>query len=299
MPIVEKLSIISQAYLDQLVAKGILYKDSGECYNPLIDKDRWSEVCMPYPMVGDVAGKTLNLTKVDKLRWQTSTENGNWYIGPWMLEENYTELITHGKYRPEPFARTKDGYGVYMLKIMDFMHLEQLVLKGVLTKEKIGDEYYYHPCVDDMGNVSMPKMMADQLCGRMIKGQGTESSWAEVETEHRWNIAQWMLADNYDYLLERLKGEMNTEQFEPEEEEPEEEEEETHDWNEAHVVGVIKETNPECITIDCTNLPVPVICYGDAEGHGIGERVKVRGTLRRVYNMMGYPEIDISYIEEY
>lgn len=61
-------TIISKTQLDELVSRGILYKDSEDCYNLIIDSDRWGAVCMPSDMVSDVAGKTLELTKVDSSR---------------------------------------------------------------------------------------------------------------------------------------------------------------------------------------------------------------------------------------
>ena len=294
-----KKTIINECQLDNLVSKGILYKDSDDCYHPLIDKNRWGEVCMPCVMVGDVCGKTLDLEKADDMRWQTDVEHGHWFIGPWMLEENYDELIKHGKCIPEPWYD-----GKYRLHIISKAHLEDLYNKDILTKRTYGEnDYVYEACISGMGNMTFPDAMVDQIAGKTVLcyKPGGSMWWVEEETEHRWSISEWMLEENYEYLKLRALGELRYEEDDEEEEEPEEEEEEEEipDWCEASVVGVIEETNPEYITINCSEMSVPILCYGDSECHGIGERVKVRGKLRRVHNMMGYPEIDINYIEEY
>lgn len=298
-----KKTIINECQLENLISNGIVYKNADDCYYPLIDKDRWSEVCMPCVMVDDVIGKTLDIEKVDDLRWHVEAENGDWFIGPWMLNENYEELIKQGKFIPEPWS-----HGKYILHIMSKAHLEDLYNKDILSKRTYGDnDYVYEACFSGMGDMSFPDAMVDQIAGKTMHcyKPGGSRFWVEEETEHRWSISEWMLEENYEYLLKRLKGELDIDQLEPEgEEEPdddeeEEEEEEIPDWCEASIVGVIEETNPEYITINCSEMSVPVLCYGDAKGHGILERVKVRGKLMRVHNMMGYPEIDINYIEEY
>jgi len=293
-------TIISETQLDELVTRGILYKDRDLCYWPVIDKDRWGSASMPSSMVAEIAGETLELTKVEGAQGWRKEQPINWYISPWMLEENYAELIKHGRYKPEPYAKNEDGFGLYKLKIMDFMHLECLVNKGIISKKAVNGMVYYTPNIDAMGDISMPIRMAEQICGKVIScNEGIMSTWVECETGNIWNIAPWMLADNYDYLLDRLKGEPNTESLEPDKGDEEKEEEESPDWNETRLVGYIIEKNTDCITIECYVPSVPVLCYGNADGHGIGEHVKVRGNLRRVNNMMGYPEIDIVHIEEY
>lgn len=215
-----------------------------------------------------------------------------------MLEENYAELRKHGKYRTEPYSVSPDGFGLYKLKIMDFLHLEQLVNKGVISKKVINGMVCYHPDIDGMGDISMPVIMAERICGKIISCKGTCSSWSDLETGFRYAIAPWMLADNYDYLLERLKGTPNTALLEHEEDD-DEEEEESPDYSEARAVGTITAANSEYIALECADIPVPVLCYGNAEGHGKDDHVKVRGKFRRVHNMMGYPELDIVHIEEF
>lgn len=304
----ESKKIISETQMDALVSRGILYKDSDDCYHPLIDWQKWGFQTIPHTMMLDVADKTIKLTKTLRNKtWRTKQGYyGRWFISPWMLEENYEELFKHGKYTPEPQTITARGgqlVGVYNLKIMDFEHLEMLVKKGVLSKKRVGSLYFYNSKVDDMGVFGMSSIMVDKLGGKEITCIGDGSSWYETDTECNYNIAQWMLADNYDYLLDRLTGLMNTSQFKTEKEpekKPEKEKEpekKSEDFNEVSVIGTIENTNSEYIILSCSSMTVPVLCYGDAGGHDKNERVQVRGTLRRVYNMMGYPEIDIIYIE--
>ena len=178
--------------------------------------------------------------------------------------------------------------------------------KDILEKIELGDkgDYIYKINLDGMGDNSMPDNMVDQIAGKMLTCSNpspSEARWVEEETEHRWGISEWMLERNYEYLKSRALGEMYYpgDDEEDEDDEDEEEEEEIPDWCEASVVGRIEDTNSDYITIDCSEMSVPVLCYGDAEGYTVDSRVKVRGNLRRVHNMMGYPEIDIKYIEEY
>lgn len=300
-----KKTIIDEYQLDHLVDIGVLYKTRDGTYHNLIDHKVWGYVNMPQNMVDDVAGKTVDV-KVDKDsddeadRWVTD-DGQAWYIQPWMLVEYYDRLKQWGKYRPIPSEEGDDpDIDKYTLHIMSRTHLENLVEQGIVTKETLGDGYVYRPVITDMGGVTMPDIMAEQMCGKTFDCDGTGTTWAENETEHRWSVAQWMLDRNYAYLLSRKKGILDPEGYEDEEEEEEEEEdeEEHEDWCETTVVGTIIETNPEYITVDCSAMSVPVLCYGNAESYNIDEHVRVRGNLRRIHNMMGYPEIEISYIEE-
>ena len=292
-----KKTIIDEHQLDHLVDIGVLYKTRDGTYLILINRKGWGYVCMPPSMIEDVAGKTVDV-KVDECdgeadRWRTDS---GWYIQPWMLVEYYDRLKQWGKYRPEPVEKSDDPIiDKYMLQIMSQAHLEELVNNGIVTKETLGNGYVYRPVITDMGGATMPDTMAEQMCGRTFHCDGTGTAWIETETEHRWSISQWMLDRNYAYLLSRKKGVLKPDEFEDEDDDEEEEEE---DWCETAVGGKIIETNPEFITVECSAVSVPVLCYGDAGSHAVGERVRVRGNLRRVHNMMGYPEIDIKCIEE-
>ena len=297
-----KKTIIDEYQLDRLVDIGVLYKARDGTYYNLVDRKVWGYVCMPPSMIEDVAGKTVDV-KVEESygeaeKWRTDS---GWYIQPWMLVDYYDKLKLWGKYRPEPIDMGDvPGIDKYRLHIMTQSHLDELVKKGIVTKEKLGDGYVYRPVITDMGGATMPGTMAEQMCGRTFDCDGTGTTWVETETEHRWTITEWMLEGNYAYLLSRKKGLLNLEESEDEEEDDDEEDddEEHEDWCETTVVGKIIETNPEFITVECPAVSVPVLCYGDAGSHAVGEHVRVRGNLRRVHNMMGYPEIDINYIVE-
>ena len=294
----EKVLTIEQ--LDELNRLGIVHKDSNDCYYPIIDKDRWGGACMPRNMVRDLAGNTYDMVRSD-VRPGYYDNDTEWVICDWMLLKNFDTLKRCGKFIPEPWSD-----GKYRLNIMSKAHLEDLCDKDILSKQTYGDKSYaYESHIDGMGGNTFPDIMVDQIAGKTMHcyKPGPSATWVEEETEHRWSISEWMLEDNYEYLKSRALGEWELpgadEDDEEEEEDDEEEEEEIPDWCEASVVGTIDDTNPDYITIDCAELSVPVLCYGDAEGYTVDSRVKVRGNLRRVHNMMGYPEIDIKYIEEY
>ena len=292
----EKILDVNQ--LDYLAEIGVLHKLSDGRYDLIIDHGRWGGACMPSNMVYDLAGKEVDVSMHEDGSTRYFTDRGTtWFISPWMLEKNYEQLKKCGKFIPESWSN-----GKYTLHIMSKAHLEDLYDKDILSKTIYGEnDYVYEACLSGMGDMTFPDAMVDQIAGKTMHcyKPGGCSLWVEEDTEHRWSISEWMLEENYEYLKSRALGELRYEEDDPEEEEEEEEEEEISDRCEASVVGVIEETNPEYITINCSEMSVPVLCYGDAECHGIGERVKVRGKLIRVHNMMGYPEIDITYIEEY
>ena len=287
--------------LDELVKYGVVYKDASDCYYILIDKDRWGSACMPWNMVRDFAGTAHDMTVDPHNQGYYGSSTVHWSICAWMLLKNFDTLKRCGKFIPEPWSD-----GEYTLRIMSKAHLEDLLNKDILDKIEYGGGKDYAYCVkmEGVGDNSMPDAMVEQVAGKMMHCyKPGDSVWVEEETEHRWSISEWMLEENYEYLKSRALGEWkfpdDDEEFpDDDEEEEEEEEEEQSDWVEATVVGTIIETNPEYITIDCQELSVPVLCYGDAEGYTIDSHVKVRGNLRRVHNMMGYPEIDIKYIYE-
>lgn len=304
-----KKTIINEYQLDHLVDIGVLYKTRDGTYEIIINKKVWGYVCMPKHMVRDVAGKTVNVN-VDKVgadeaeRWVTDDEKA-WFIQPWMLLDNYHNIQRWGKYIPEPIEKSDGPGGIdkYVLHIISREHLDKLVEKGIVTKEKIGAQIVYRPVITDMGSETMPDIMAEQMCGKLFISHRTGTTWVEQVTEHRWSISQWMLEANYEYLLSRNEGCLDPEQLEyegeeedDEEEDDEEEEDTSEPRNFVNVVGEIVEKSEDVLTLSIPEVTVLVHitdCY-----YGIGQHVSVKGYLVRTENMMGYPEIKCNYIQE-
>lgn len=303
-----KKTIINEYQLDHLVDIGVLYKSKDGTYHILINHKVWGYVCMPKNMIRDVAGKTIDV-KVDKCdgeadRWVTDDANA-WYIQPWMLTDFYDNIKTWGKYIPVPSGESDNpGFDTYTLRIISREQLEELVKSGIVTKETIGNGYTYKPVITDMGQVTMPALMAEQLCGKMLACDGTGTTWVEPLTEHRWSISQWMLSRNFQYLLSRKKGYLEPEEledeFEEEEDDEEEEEEEEKDTAEprnfVNIVGEIVEKSESILTLAIPEVTV-LVHLTDCD-YGVGQRVSVEGYLVRTSNMMGYPEIKCTYIQE-
>ena len=293
-----KKTIINEYQLDHLVDIGVLYKTRDDTYHNLIDHKVWGYVCMPPNMVRDVAGKAVDV-KVDKCdgeadRWVTDDANA-WYIQPWMLTEYYDKIQQWGKYRPMPSEEGDDpGIDVYTLQIISQARLEELVKNGIIKKETLGNGYDYRPVIKDMGQISMPDIMAEQMCGKTFDCDGTGTTWVEKETEHRWSIAQWMLDRNYGYLLSRKKGCLDPEELEDEEEEEEEDTEGARNF--VNIIGEIVEKSEDVLTLAIPEVTV-LIHLTDCD-YGVGQRVSVEGYLVRTSNMMGYPEIKCTYIQE-
>ena len=290
-----KKTIINEYQLDHLVDIGVLYKSKDGTYHNLISHKVWGYACMPPSMVEDVAGKTIevkpNIDEGEADRWVTD-DGQAWYIQPWMLTEYYDRIKQWGKCRPVPYK--SDGPGgedIYRLQIISQTHLEELVNKGIVTK----DGYVYRPVITDMGEAAMPYMMAEQICGNILNCKGTGTTWIEQETEHRWTISQWMLEVNYGYLLSRQKGCLDPEEFENEEEE--EEEEEVHTRNHVDIVGEIIEKTDDTILVSTEHTDI-LVHFVAGDKYEVGNRVSVEGYLVRTSNMMGYPEINGTWIQE-
>ena len=297
-----KKTIINEYQLDHLVDIGVLYKTRDDTYHNLIDHKVWGYVCMPPNMVRDVAGKTVEV-KPDKDdgeadRWITDDANA-WYIQPWMLTEYYDKIKQWGKYIPIPSEKS-DGPGgvdIYKLQLISRPQLEELVKNGIVEKYTIVDDRYaYRPVITDMGDITMPDGMAEQICGKTLTCEGTGTTWIEQETEHRWSIAQWMLDRNYEYLLSRKKGCLDPEELEDEDEEEEEEEDTAEPRNFVNIVGEIVEKSDSILTVSVPEVTV-LVHLTDCD-YGVGQNVSVEGYLVRTANMMGYPEIKCNYIQE-
>lgn len=299
-----KKTIINEYQLDHLVDIGVLYKTRDGTYEIIINKKVWGYVCMPKHMVKDVAGKTVNVN-VDKVgadeaeRWITDDEKA-WFIQPWMLLDNYLNIQQWGKYRPVPSEKSDGPGGIdtYKLQIMSITQLEELVKNGVITKEIVGNGYYYKPVITDMGGVYLYETMVNQLCGKTLTCEGTGTTWIEQETEHSWSISQWMLSRNFQYLLSRNEGCLDPEQleYEGEEEDDEEDEDTAEPRNFVNLVGEIVEKSEDVLTLSVPEVTV-LVHITDCD-YGIGQHVSVKGYLVRTSNMMGYPEIKCTYIQE-
>ena len=299
-----KKTIINEYQLDHLVDIGVLYKCKDGTYQPLINYKVWGYVCMPKNMVRDVAGKTVDV-KVDKggddeaERWVTDDEKA-WFIQPWMLTDYYDNIKTWGKYIPVPIEKSDGPGGIdtYKLQIMSTTQLEELVKSGIVTKETVGNGYYYKPVITDMGGVYLYDTMVKQMCGKTLTCEGTGTTWIEQETEHRWSISQWMLSRNFQYLLSRNEGCLDPEQleYEGEEEDDEEEEDTAEPRNFVNVIGEIVEKSEDVLTLSVPEVTV-LVHITDCD-YGVGQHVSVKGYLVRTSNMMGYPEIKCNYIQE-
>ena len=299
-----KKTIINEYQLDHLVDIGVLYKTRDGAYEILINNKVWGYVCMPKSMVKDVAGKTIDV-RVDKVgadeaeRWITNDEKA-WYIQIWMLTDYYDKIKQWGKCRPVPYeSGGPGGEDKYHLQIISQTHLEDLVNKGIVTKETLGDcGYVYKPVITDMGQEAITATMVEQLCGKTLTCEGTGTTWIEQETEHRWTISQWMLEHNYEYLLSRLEGCLDPEQLEDEEDDEEDDEEEdtSEPRNFVNLVGEIVEKSEDVLTLAVPEVTV-LVHITDCD-YGVGQHVSVKGYLVRTSNMMGYPEIKCNYIQE-
>ena len=300
-----KKTIINEYQLDHLVDIGVLYKTRDGTYEIIINKKVWGYVCMPKHMVRDVAGKTVDV-KLDKSGDDEAeswvTDDGNeWFIQPWMLSDYYDKIKQWGKYIPVPIEKS-DGPGgvdIYKLQIISRTQLEELVKNGIVEKYSIVDDCYaYRPVITDMGDVTMPDGMAEQICGKTLTCEGTGTTWIEQETEHRWSISQWMLARNFQYLLSRQKGWLDPEQleYEGEEEDDEEEEDTAEPRNFVNIIGEIVEKSEDVLTLSIPEVTV-LVHITDCD-YGVGQHVSVEGYLVRTSNMMGYPEIKCNYIQE-